>query len=66
MDATPPAAPDPLLKRAMRIASCAALGLGVLIWFTPLPGYVRVPLSFVPLLAVTPLVKAWHRRRQPG
>jgi hypothetical protein len=66
VDETPPAVPDALLKRAMRFASCTALGLGVLIWFTPLPGYIRVPLSFVPLLAVTPVVRAWHRRRPPA
>jgi apolipoprotein N-acyltransferase len=54
------------VKRTIKYASVFAFAAGILIALTPLPWFIRIPLSFVPLLAVTPLVKAWYRRRPPG
>ena len=64
MNATPPEGDDrALLKKAIKLAAVVAFAAGILIALSPLPGYIRIPVSFLPLLAVTPLVKAWHRRR---
>jgi hypothetical protein len=63
MNETPPSEHDLRVKRVLRIASVAALAIGFLIALTPIVWYVRVPVSFVPLLAVTPLVRAWGRRQ---
>jgi apolipoprotein N-acyltransferase len=63
MSAPPPDEDKLKLKRAIKWASVFAFAAGILIALSPLPWYIRIPVSFVPLLAVTPLVKAWHRRR---
>jgi hypothetical protein len=66
MNATPPSEHDLRVKRAYRLASVAALAVGFLIALTPIVWYVRVPVSFLPLLIVAPLVRAWGRRQDPG
>jgi hypothetical protein len=66
MNAPPPSEHDLRVKRVLRLASVVALALGILIAITPIPWYVRIPVSFVPLLAVTPLVRAWGRRQERG
>jgi apolipoprotein N-acyltransferase len=63
VNAPPPDESERQLKRAIKLASVVAFAAGVLIALSPIPWYIRIPVSFMPLLAVTPLVKAWHRRR---
>jgi len=63
MSEPPPDESQVRLKRAIKLASVFAFAAGILIALSPITWYIRIPVSFVPLLAVTPLVKAWHRRR---
>ena len=55
--------PGRTVAGAIKLASVFAFAAGILIALSPIPWYIRIPVSFLPLLAVTPLVKAWHRRR---
>jgi hypothetical protein len=64
VDETPPTEHELRVKKVYRLASIIALTCGFVIALQPILWYVRVPLSFVPLLAVTPLVRAWGRRQQ--
>jgi hypothetical protein len=66
VNSTPPDEDDLGLKKAIKLAAIVAFTAGILIAVSPLPGYIRIPVSFVPLLLVTPLVKTWHRRRHGG
>jgi hypothetical protein len=63
MNAPPPEESERRLKRAIKLAAVVAFAAGILIALSPIAWYIRIPVSFVPLLAVTPLVKAWYRRR---
>ena len=64
MNETPPSEHELRVKRVMRMASVVGLALGFAIALSPIVWYIRIPVSFVPLLAVTPLVRAWGRRQE--
>jgi P2-related tail formation protein len=60
----PPEESELRVKRTIKLAAVVAFAAGIAIALTPIVWYIRIPVSFVPLLAVTPLVKAWYRRRE--